>query len=167
VAHPYPPRWRAFSYVGRHTYALTFVTNGRARLFVETPAVDLVWQHLLAAGRKTAFTIVVCCFMPDHVHLLATGQHEGSDGKAFITAAKQHSGYYFSRMMKRRLWERYGHDRVIRHERELAFTIGYVLANPVRAGLCRHPGEYPFIRSGKYTLDELLQWCEYSEAFLL
>ena len=104
--------------------------------------------------------------MPCGGHV-ATGRDDAADCKAFIKNAKQSSGYYFSQKKRRRLWERYGHDRVIRDERELAFTIGYLLANPVRAGLCMHPRDYPFIGSDKYTIDELLQWCEYSEAFLL
>jgi len=46
-------------------------------------------------------------------------------------------------------------------------TIGYVVANPVRAGLAAHPRDYPFLGSSKYTIDELLAWCEYSEEMLL
>ena len=166
MTHPYPPHWDQFGYVGRHTYSLTFVTQERARHFVDDETVDFVWQHIQDAGQKTNFELFLCCFMPDHLPLIAHGDREDADCKVFIKTAKQHSGYYFSQQRKRRLWERYGHDRVIRDERELAFTIGYVLANPVRAGLCEHPSEYAFFRSDKDTLDELLQWCEYSEAFL-
>ena len=105
--------------------------------------------------------------MPDHLHLIIGGEDDASDCKAFIKAAKQYSGYYFSQAHRSKLWERYGHDRVIRDEAELAMTLRYLLANPVRAGLVKHPRDYPFLGSTKYTVDELLEWCEYSEAALL
>jgi hypothetical protein len=69
------------------------------------------------------------------------------------------------REVGRKLWERYGDDRLIRDERELAMTVRYILANPVRAGLVRHPRDYPFLGSEKYSIDELLQWCEYDGPF--
>ena len=43
----------------------------------------------------------------------------------------------------------------------------YIVSNPVRASLCPHPAEYPFLGSTMFTVDELLQWCEYSAEFLL
>jgi len=105
--------------------------------------------------------------MPDHLHLIVSGERDDSDAKAFIKSAKQYSGYYFAREHAHRLWDRYGHDRVIRDEEELAMTVRYIVANPVRAGLVEHPRDYPFLGSTKYTVEELLQWCEYSEACLL
>ena len=99
--------------------------------------------------------------MPDHVHLAAAGETEGSDGKAFIRAAKQYSGYYYAQSRKDRLWQRYSHERVIRDDMELALTVGYLVENPVRSGLVAHPRDYPFLGSQRYTKAELLEWCEY------
>jgi hypothetical protein len=56
---------------------------------------------------------------------------------------------------------------VIRDEQELAMTLRYLVANPVQAGLVKHPRDYPFLGSSKYTVDELLEWCEYSGVSLL
>jgi putative transposase len=99
--------------------------------------------------------------MPDHVHLAAVGETDGSDGKRFIRAAKQYSGYYYGRGGNGRLWERYSYERVIRDDMELALTIGYLVENPVCAGLVAHPRDYPFLGSQRYTVAELLEWCEY------
>ena len=44
---------------------------------------------------------------------------------------------------------------------ELALTIRYVIANPVRAGLVSHPSEYPYLGSFRYSIQELLEICEY------
>ena len=44
---------------------------------------------------------------------------------------------------------------------ELACTIGYVVANPVRAGLVSHPLLYPHLESTQFQVVELLEMCEY------
>ena len=94
------------------------------------------------------------------------GQSDAADCRAFINAAKQYSGFYYSQARAARLWQRYGHDRMLRDESELADTLRYVLENPVRDGLAKHPRDYPYLGSTKYTVEELLQWCEYREVRL-
>ena len=101
--------------------------------------------------------------MPDHVHLVVRGVVDNSDCKAFIKAAKQYSGFYFKKSHDHQLWQRYGFERVIRDDKELAFAIGYIVANPVRSSLVEHPFEYPFLASQRYTVPELLEICEYSK----
>ena len=139
MAHPYPPRWAAFSYVGRYQYSLTFVTDARRSVFVDRETVDLVLKQILRAAAEERFALIAYCFMPDHVHLIVAGADDNADCKRFIRAAKQYSGYYYSQARQSKLWDRYGHDRVVRDDRELTVTVRYILANPVRAGLVNHP----------------------------
>ena len=162
MPHPYPPHLSDFSYVGKYSYALEFTTDGRRTTFVEESVVRLVLEQILRAGTEERFSLVAYCFMPDHLHLVVRGLEDHSDGKAYIKSAKQLSAYYFKRAMRRRLWQRYGYEHVIRDDMELALTIRYLLANPVRAGLVNHPAEYPFLGSELSTVDELLQICEYT-----
>jgi len=164
MAHPYPHHCSSFDYRGRSRYALNFSTLERRRIFVDAASVSLVWTQIVRACTEEGFEVIVYCFMPDHLHLIAGGEDEAADCKAFIKAAKQYSGYYFSQARHFKLWERYGHDHVIRDEQDLAMTLRYLLSNPVQAGLVKHPRDYPFLGSTVYTVDELLQWCEYSEA---
>ena len=167
MPHPYPPHWAHCSYVGRIDYSLTYVTDNRRELFTNASTVDFVRSHFLRAAAEERFEEIAYCFMPDHLHVIVSGRTDESDCKAFIKAAKQYSSYYWKQRHGYRLWERYGHDRVIRTDWELAMTIGYLVANPVRERLVAHPRDYPFLGSSKYTVDELLEWCEYSEAMLL
>ena len=164
MPHSYPPRLAGFSYVGRHSYALEFTTFERRVVFVNGEVVDLVLTQILRAATKCGFAVIAYCFMPDHVHLVIDAASERSDAKAFIKSAKQLSGYYFSKAHGYRLWQRYGYERIMRDEVERALTIRYLVANPVRAGLASHPRDYPFVGSQLYTIDELLQICEYSDA---
>ena len=48
-----------------------------------------------------------------------------------------------------------------RDEESTFDVVSYIVANPVRAGLCRHPREYPFLGSGTFRLEDLclsVQW---------
>jgi len=121
----------------------------------------LVRTQILRAAHEERFEVIAYCFMPDHVHLIVLGRDDASDVKKFIKLAKQYSGYYFAQRHGVRLWQRYGFERVVRDDAELAFTIGYVLANPVRAGLVDQPAKYPYVGSERYGIEELMMICEY------
>jgi putative transposase len=157
MPHPYPPHLPTFDYVGKYTYFLTFSTANRRADFVEAAAVDLVLRQILRAADQKGFSIPAYCFMPDHLLLLIEGRSTDSDGRAFIRAAKQYSGYHFSRTYRQPLWQRYGHERVVREDFERAVTIGYIVMNPVEARLVAFPADYPFLGSQRYTVAELIQ----------
>jgi putative transposase len=161
MVHPYPPHHDDLPYVGKHHYFLTFCTERQARFFVEPPKVELVLSQFLRVGREGQFALTAYCFMPDHVHLIASGFAEDADVKKFIARAKQYSGFHFKREFGIALWQRYGFDRVIRDDMELACTIGYIVANPVRAGLVSHPSLYQHLGSSVYAVADLLKMCEY------
>ena len=84
--------------------------------------------------------------MPDHLHLLIQSQAESSDCKAFIRLAKQYSAFYYSKAHggKKKLWQRYGHDHVLRDDENTDDVVRYVVENPVTAGLCARAADYPF-----------------------
>ena len=93
--------------------------------------------------------------MPDHVHLLVEGLHEGSDLKEFVRIAKQQSGYAYKMRHERPLWQSSYYDHVLRNEDSIPAVIRYILENPVRRKLVTNHRDYAFIGSGKYTLEEL------------
>jgi putative transposase len=161
MPHPYPPHRGALPYVGKHHYFLTFCTNGKARFFIDAAKVDLARTQILRGASECQFALTAYCFMPDHVHLIASGTAENSDVKRMIARAKQYSGFHFKRKFGLSLWQRYGFERVIRDDMELACTIGYIVANPVRAGLASHPSLYPHLGSTQFSVAELLEICEY------
>jgi putative transposase len=167
MSHPYPPHRPDLPYTGKHHHFLTFCTDQRKPVFVEEPDVTLVRTQILRAAGDERFEITAYCFMPDHAHVLAAGRDESSDARKFIKLAKQYSGYYFKQRNGIQLWQRYGFERVIRDDAELALTLGYMVTNPVRAGLVDHPAKYPYIGSQRYTVAELLLICEYERIFRL
>ena len=151
-----PGHLKGFNYIGLHRYSLTFCTDGRRRLFVDGGTVELVMQQLLRAANEQKFSVIAYCFMPDHLHLLIEGTSDSSDGKRFIKAFKQYSGYYYTHQWQRTLWQRYGFEHVLRDDEVMIEVVRYILRNPVRAGLAATVEEYPFVGSMVYDLKDLI-----------
>jgi REP element-mobilizing transposase RayT len=83
-----------------------------------------------------------------------------SDGKRFITKAKQYSGFYYKKKYATPLWQRYGYERVLRNEEATVTVARYIVANPVRAGLVVEPRDYPFVGSSVFSMEALLHSIE-------
>jgi putative transposase len=154
----YPRHLATFDYIGTFDYFLTFCTFERRVVFVAAEPVRVVHEQVLRACEEEGFLIYSYCYMPDHVHFVAGGQRENSDMKAFVDRAKQYAGFYFKRATKRRLWQRFGYERVLRNEDERVAFIRYVIQNPVRAALVDSPLDYPFWGSSKWSREELLDY---------
>jgi putative transposase len=159
VPHPYPRHHPTLPYTGKHHYFLTFCTDQRRTVFANPESVALVLAQFVRARCEYRFELTAYCFMPDHVHLLIRGLDDCSDCKAFITAAKKYSGYYFKQETGRRLWERYGFERVVRDDMEVWSVVCYIIMNPVRAGLVERPCDYPYVGSERYTVADMMEMC--------
>ncbi|MCP1606267.1 REP element-mobilizing transposase RayT [Pseudomonas citronellolis] len=83
--------------------------------------------------------------MPDHAHwLLELGKGERletSVGRLKAVSARQLNDW---RMAHGAVWAAAFHDHALRREEDLLPTARYIIANPVRAGLTRRVGDYPF-----------------------
>jgi REP element-mobilizing transposase RayT len=151
-----PHRLKTFDYRGCYRYSLTFCTHFRAQLFVDADVVQLVLSNFLRAAGEEEFSVLAYCFMPDHVHFLAQGNAESSDGKRLIKLGKQYSGYAYSKKYGQKLWQPWGFERVLRDE-EASFTVArYIVENPVRAGIAKTAADYPFVGSQVYELKDLV-----------
>ena len=151
------PRLNPALYIGLQRYFLTFCASERRIVFTNSEVVDLVRDQILTTASSFDVAIVVDCFMPDHVHLLVEGETESADTLAFVHQAKQRSGYTFSQRWKTRLWQPSFYDRVLRDDDSVLSVARYIVENPVRAGLTASPREYPFLKSERYSMDEILE----------
>ncbi len=151
----HPPRIRGFSYLGFHRYLLTFCVLARAWRFCDGAVVRAVLQQFRREAGVHSFAILAYCFMPDHAHLLVEGISAAADLRAFVVSCKQQSGYWFRQTSGERLWEDGFYDHVLRDEEQTLAVIKYILANPVRAGLAKTIGEYPFAGSDVYSIEEV------------
>ncbi len=100
--------------------------------------------------------VTAYCFMPDHLHLLTTGESEHADLRRFVRALKQRTGFEHSREFKTTLWQRYYWDHVLRTDEDVWTLIRYILANPVRAGIVARPLEFAYSGSLRFSREELI-----------
>ena len=151
------PRLPDFSYVGEYEYSLTRCTFKRHRWFTTASLVDTACAQLLHVATEKRFEVPAYCFMPDHVHVIATGKSADSNLRAFINAWKQKTGFAHRQATCARLWQGGYFDHVLRAEEDRAAVIRYLLENPIRAGLVQELRQYPYWGSGLCSRDELIE----------
>ncbi|MBY0492948.1 MAG: transposase [Cyanobacteria bacterium] len=153
----HPPHLKDFDYIGMYSYSLTWCCHRRQRLFTQSDRVDLVREQVLRACAETELEITVDMYMPDHVHKLVRGRTHSSNALQFIKLAKQYSGFYFMKAFNLRVWQRYGHDRFLRQDKDVWGAMQYILNNPIRAGLVEKIDDYPFIGSQVHSREDLIE----------
>ncbi|HEU0152383.1 MAG TPA: transposase, partial [Arenimonas sp.] len=127
-----------------HAYFITFTTHGRQRLFGGWETAAAMARLLDSPGTWPHSNLLAWVLMPDHFHgllVLAAGTLALSVGQA-----KGRSARRFNPSVGRvgPVWARSYHDRAIRGDEALRSAARYLVANPLRAGLAKRVGDYPF-----------------------
>jgi REP-associated tyrosine transposase len=107
-------------------------------------------MQLLHNADHFEFAVLAYCLMPDHLHALLEARSEHSDFQAFVKRFKQTTGFRHRKLAKHALWQPGFHERVLRNDESSPAVVRYILENPVRAGIAKQIGEYPFAGSGVY-----------------
>ena len=108
----------------------------------------LAFLSLLAdAVRSFRLGMYAFCLMPNHVHLVVDARRD-----RLSSAMHRLLGIHAQRFNRRH--DRKGHlfgDRfwtqLVRSDEHLAAACAYVVHNPVRAGLCAQPDDWPWLGS--------------------
>ena len=125
-------------------YLVTSVTEGRHPLFADWTAGCTAIQAFTAAHLLKDAELLCWVLMPDHVHwLLQLGT--SADLARLVGAMKSASSRAVHRSgVMGPVWASGFHDRAIRKDEDLLPVARYVVANPLRAGLVKRFGDYPF-----------------------
>ena len=134
---------------GRHSesnraYLVTTVTDQRIPWFQVFSFAQIMCRNLLHEPCLRDARNLCWVVMPDHVHLLLQlGEADLSD---IVRRLKARSATLLNREIGRsgRFWEPGYHDHALREEEDLRAVARYIVANPLRAGLVHHVGQYPF-----------------------
>ncbi|WJW75190.1 transposase [Thiohalobacter sp. IOR34] len=127
-------------------YLLTSVTKDRAPLFRAMSLARAVihgLQYQQKLGRAESLAFVV---MPDHLHWLAR-LGEGATLDTLMGSLKSYTARRVNVLRQspgQPVWQPGYHDHALRQEEDLRSVARYLIANPLRAGLVRHIGDYPF-----------------------
>jgi len=136
-------------------YLVTACCARRCKVFVLAETVRVGAECLEHIAKRQAWKILKVCFMPDHAHLLLSPMKEREQSLSdFMRAWKSCVVLRLRQIgMAANVWQREFYDRLLRSDEKVEEKWEYVRQNPVRAGLCREPEEYPF--SG--TTEEIIR----------
>lgn len=137
-----PMRLPHSNYIGTRRYYITFCCFERRKIFLDNECSSLFLSVLAKQSNQHNFAILAYCLIPDHIHLLAHGLKTSSDLQVFMTALKQHSGFYLKRRFVAPIWQRFFNDRIFRPSERSDAVACYIWMNPVRANLCEDVRDY-------------------------
>lgn len=91
------------------------------------------------------YQLLAWVIMPNHVHILIRPL-DGFTVSPIMHSIKSYTAHEANKIRDRRgqFWAKEYFDRYIRDQRHLASTIVNIENNPVKAGLCSTPGEWPY-----------------------
>ncbi len=146
VVHRHLPRLAPAHYQGRAFVHWTLAVQHRATGWLN-PEFHTAWRFaLLHASSRFQLVAPAYVLMPDHAHLLWLGLNErNSDQRPAVAFLRRCLACHLSPAS----WQRQPFDHVLRDDERgcgaFGAVAGYVVDNPVRAGLVGCWQEYPYL----------------------
>ncbi|NMZ12824.1 transposase [Pseudomonas proteolytica] len=124
-------------------YLITTVVHQRYPLFSNLRlgrllVAELKHTHDLGLVNSLAWVI-----MPDHLHWLFELGDAPLSQVIGRTKSRSTLTINLARGIRERFWQSGYHDRAVRAEEDIRRIARYIVANPLRAGLVDHIGDYP------------------------
>jgi len=123
-------------------YHITTATRDRQPWFKDYQCGRIVVQELRnEQARALTMAYVV---MPDHFHWLMQLKKE-ADLSEVVKNLKSLSALAINRYLDRKgsVWQSGYYDHALRKEEDIQGVARYIVANPLRAGIVQHIGQYP------------------------
>lgn len=128
--------------------------NRRQKVFFCDSDYSLYKRLLAEACQKSATRILAYCLMPNHVHFVMVPQNADGLRATFGEAHRRYTRFINLReCWQGHLWQERFHSTVM-DEAHLIMATRYVELNPVRAGLCTHPWEWPWSSASAHLRGE-------------
>jgi REP element-mobilizing transposase RayT len=128
-----------------HAAVDKYLDNGYGECLLARPEIaELVIENLTRhAGVR--YQLHAWVIMPNHVHLLFTGI-DGRSLSEIMHGFKSYTAHEINRRLDRtgHVWSKEYFDRYIRDGMHFRNAARYIERNPVKAGLCRSPEDWPF-----------------------
>lgn len=132
------------SLTGQH-YLVTTVCHQRHRRFLDWPTASAVASKLEEPSLWGDSRLLCWVLMPDHLHMLIE-LGEFAALSALVQRVKSVAARTANQTEHRsgRVWMPGFHDHAWRAEEEVVDVARYIIENPVRAGLAKDIGGYPY-----------------------
>lgn len=123
---------------------------GLGSCILANPEFAEMVQSALLFFEDKKYSLISWCLMPNHVHIILAPWFNQGLSK-ILHSIKSFSANQINKGLHRTgaFWERESFDHLIRSPAHLDKFIRYVENNPVQAGLCRSPQEWPFGSRGQ------------------
>ena len=148
-------RLKRENYQGFRIYFVTICCADRHSAFADMDRGKRLVIKLLECSARRKFTMHAYCVMPDHLHMVVQGADAASHLLKFVDNFKQRAGFEYHQTCGQWLWQSRFYDHILRRDDHVEDVASYIWWNPVRAGLCGEPKQYPL--SGSQTIARM-QW---------
>ncbi|HGM5579245.1 TPA: transposase [Pseudomonas putida] len=142
LANSYRLRRGRCSKPGR-CYLLTTATHERQPLFHDLNSARLVVKQLRLSDQENASRTLAWVLMPDHLHWLIELREVTLGSLMRRFKSRSSLALHKGGVRQYPVWQPGYHDRALRREESLQSAARYIVANPLRAGLVDHVGDYP------------------------
>jgi len=128
----------------RAYFVTTVLCERESKYFSDFQCARCVVDEMRALHDRKVVNSFAWVVMPDHVHWLF---QLGADAElsATIKHFKARSAHRVNRYLHRQgaLWQKAFYDHALREDEDIRGIARYIVANPLRAGLVEHVGDYP------------------------
>lgn len=116
--------------------------NGPTHL--KDPAAAKIVEDAIMFGVPDRYELFAWCVMANHAHVLLTPRWELEDLSKGIKGFTARQINKLQNAVGRPFWQDESYDHWSRDEEELMRIIAYIENNPVKAGLCQKPEDWPW-----------------------
>ncbi len=159
------------------TFFFTVVSFQRRRIFANPKYAELLNNIIKEVRNEFPFTREAWVFLPDHLHCIWTLPADEADyskrwgiikarfTKAITPGAGKSALLTGSKIRQREstIWQRRFWEHQIRGERDLKMHLDYIHFNPVKHGLAKSPGDWPYSSFREFVNRKLypIDWGEH------
>ena len=116
----------------------------KQRIFEAPQDYDKFYYVLMDQKEKYHFSVFAFCLMSNHVHLLIN-ERSTPFGHVMRGLAAKYVGWFNNKYHRSgQLFENRYRSEPVDEEDHFLRTVRYIHLNPVKAGICREPSEYPY-----------------------
>lgn len=130
--------------LAHHAYHITACTEARQPLFRDFSCGRILVAEMRKLNDEGVLHSMAWVVMPDHLHwLFQIG--DSLSLSEIVKRLKARSAIAINRQLGRQgaVWQKGFHDHALRDDEDLRAVARYIIANPLRAGLVEHVGNYP------------------------
>ena len=127
-----------------------YLDRGIGECILKRKDVAEIVQEVILAEDGKSCRLISWVIMPNHAHLLLRPS-EGHSLSQIMQSMKSVTSHRINKLLGRKgaVWQPDYFDRYIRDEEHFVRTLHYIVNNPVKAGLCSAPEEWPYSSSNK------------------